>query len=125
MSDDHPRTWNRHAKPPPLVCPRDYCFFWVYRDDPAGQCGYPVTRVKIPGEDWKPVICRRLDVTHGTGDYYEPCEPRLEEAGLPWFYFFPNAYTIVDELKADYERESRELWGDGEQDGREQYSNLD
>ena len=64
-------------------------------------------------------------MTHGTGDYYEPCEPRLEEAGLPWFYFFPNAYTIVDELKADYERESRELWGDGEQDGREQYSNLD
>ena len=67
--------------------------------------------MNIPGEDWKTIICRRLDVARGTGDYYEPHELRLEEAGLPWFYFFPNADTIVDEMKDDYARGSKELWG--------------
>lgn len=35
---------------------------------------------------------------------------------MPWFYCFPTADILVDELKEAYVRESRELWGSGEED---------
>jgi hypothetical protein len=31
--------------------------------------------------------CIRRDVANGVADFYEPHEPRLKAAGLPWFYF--------------------------------------
>ncbi len=58
-----------------------------------------------------PCMCVRLDPIHGTGDYYEPHEPNLEQQGLPWFYFIPNAHMLVDDLKETYQRESQDLWG--------------
>jgi hypothetical protein len=28
-------------------------------------------------------LCKQLDPVNGSQDFYEPCEPRLEEDGLP------------------------------------------
>jgi len=47
----------------------------------------------------------------GDEDWYEPHEPELEGAGLPWFYFIANASTLVEELRSRYLAESSALWG--------------
>lgn len=55
--------------------------------------------------------CSRLDPDTGDGDYYEPHEPNLEEAGLPWFHFIAAPIDIVDNLRDQYIEESEALWG--------------
>ncbi len=57
-------------------------------------------------------ICTRLDPVAGDRDWYEPCEPKLERDGLPWFYFIPSVAKLAPELHEEYLRESRALWGD-------------
>jgi hypothetical protein len=47
----------------------------------------------------------------GDHDWYEPCKPALERDGLPWFYFLPSAEQVVPELREQYLRGSRALWG--------------
>lgn len=102
--------WDPLVKPPAGVCPQDFCFFWCHRSDGSGYCSH-TGRWLLPSGESKPDLCIRLDPIHGTDDYYEPHEPNLEEHGLPWFYFYPDAHMIVDDLKEAYRRESEELWG--------------
>ena len=94
MSDT--REWKAEVKPPAFECPRKFCFLW---DTSAGACGCPFG------------LCKRLDVIHGEHDFYEPHEPNLERASLPWFYFIPDGEKLVDEFRAEYEREAKRLWG--------------
>jgi hypothetical protein len=58
------------------------------------------------------LLCVRLDSVRGTNDFYEPDEPDLERAGLPWFYFIPDTHTLLGERKEPYLRESVALWGE-------------
>ena len=55
--------------------------------------------------------CSRLKKRHSDGDCYEPCEPRLKEDGLPWFYFIPSPAKLVKSSRRKYIRESEKLWG--------------
>ena len=59
-----------------------------------------------PGE------CSRNRDNPGGKDWYEPCEPALKKAGLPWFYFTPSTKHLAEEFHEKYVRESRKLWGD-------------
>lgn len=83
-------------KPPALKCPREFCFLW---DTSAAACGCPFG------------LCARLGGERGGRDFYEPHEPNLERADLPWFYFIPDADNLVDEAKEEYERGAKRLWG--------------
>ena len=83
-------------KPSALECPREICFLW---DASEEACGCPFG------------LCTRLDAAHGERDFYEPHEPNLELAGLPWFYFIPDGEKLVDELRDEYERASQKQWG--------------
>jgi hypothetical protein len=87
--------WNVNEKPSALACPHGFCFLWDYS---KSQCG------KTFG------LCIREDASHSQKDWYEPNEPELEKAGLPWFYFIPNKEKLVEDLKEEYEVESRKLW---------------
>ena len=95
MSQDM-KKWKIEEKPPASECPREFCFLW---DTSEEACGSPFG------------LCRRLDAGHGERDFYEPHEPNLERAGLPWFYFIPDGEKLVAELRDEYERESQKLWG--------------
>ncbi len=108
-----------HQKPSPMQCPQHFCFFWREagtraapgmhkalsaaieraRDVDAAHCGCSYGR------------CIRLDSLHGDKDWYEPCEPALAQAGLPWFYFIPAPHLLVDEARAEYIADSEQLWG--------------
>src|SRR5262245_52812435 len=110
---------NQTEKPSPTECPKEFCFFWVKRGSrfakgldndleealnhaalmQGDQCGCSFG------------ICRRLDPINGNKDWYEPNEVKLEEAGLPWFYFISGPEKLVAELRDKYIRESELLWG--------------
>ncbi len=110
--------WNPFRKPPAGICPRKYCFHWL----PAGSWFGPGVYGSLDEalQDLQPVftdqcgfhlsLCTRLDPVNGDHDCYEPCEPRLYQDGLPWFYFTPSSEGIIDELRDDYIRESETLW---------------
>lgn len=55
-------------------------------------------------------LCTRLDPVGGDRDWYEPDEPDLEEAGLPWFYF-ASPRSLAPGLSERYIDESETLWG--------------
>jgi hypothetical protein len=100
--------WDKHTRPPANVCPGKYCFLWVQRSEAIGdlpaipegrcECGFGV--------------CTRLDPVNGEGDFYEPCEPELEDADLPWFYFMDPTRLLASPFRKKYLRLVRELWGD-------------
>ena len=54
----------------------------------------------------------RIDPIASDDDWYEPCEPALEQDGLPWFYFIPSVDKLHSQFHEQYIRESGELWGD-------------
>ena len=58
-------------------------------------------------------VCTRNDVEKGENDYYEPDEPDLELAELPWFYFISSPMNITERngLRDRYLLESEPLWG--------------
>jgi len=96
-------------KPDPAVCPRRFCFCWG-TDEPtttgslattpvADGCGCPFGR------------CVRADPERGEHDWYEPHEPNLRAAGLPWFTFIPAPDLLVPARRAEYVAESEALWG--------------
>jgi hypothetical protein len=98
-------------KPPSLVCPQKYCFCWIEKGvhiiGPPGEgkiadesrCGSPFGK------------CIRCYPQESIKDYYEPEESELEEAGLPWFYFYANPASVAEEFRSDYITKSESLWG--------------
>ena len=55
--------------------------------------------------------CSRAVPSPDNHDLYEPNEPALRKAGLPWFYFIANANSLVEDLREEYVSESAALWG--------------
>jgi hypothetical protein len=112
-------TFDLLRKPPALLCPQRYCFFWsapgeraadgLYANlDEALERSEPITQ---SGCRCALGLCLRADTTNGEGDYYEPHEPRLAEDSLPWFYFITTPMKLIDDLKEVYIRDSEQLWG--------------
>ena len=94
MSEDNNK-WNVNKKPSALECPRKFCFLWDYN---KSQCQRTFG------------LCIREDSINSQKDWYEPNEPELENARLPWFYFISNKEKLIDELREEYEGESQKLW---------------
>lgn len=115
--------WDKHKRPPPDICPRDYCLHW---DVPGGKSPPPERRYASSLEALKDSMnwpvwheggcacsfgrCIRLDPEGGDADYHDAHEWNLEQAGLPWFYF-----ATLDPLRPEFHeqflRESEALWG--------------
>jgi hypothetical protein len=55
-----------------VECPKEFCFFW----NNGCRCSFG--------------LCKRLDEINGDHDWYEPNEPALEKARLPWHHFVVN-----------------------------------
>jgi hypothetical protein len=88
--------WNINKKPPEDICPKRFCFLWSEEDNICDEAFG---------------ICRRAEPEKSDKDLYEPCEPELDKHGLPWFYFIPNSNKLVRELREEYIKESKKLWG--------------
>ncbi len=110
--------WDRAVKPPADVCPQQFCFEWLE----AGSWSAPglyanletaleaTVKIENGACGCTSGRCSRID-PQSTQDCYEPHEPCLEAAGLPWFFFIPDADKLVEELRDDYIAESQALWG--------------
>lgn len=115
--------WELHQRPPADACPEEFCLHWVSaggRTSPPGRVYASRAEMFSDAENW-PVwpeggcgcgfgACRRLRPDESGTDWYEPHEPRLDAAGLPWFYF-----TVFDSLREDFWprfiQEATQLWG--------------
>jgi len=76
-----------------------------WTDFPAGGCGYSCGS------------CKRLSGSEKDKDLYEPNEPMLEQAGLPWFYFIPSTEQLAEPFHEEYIREAEALWGTDQAEG--------
>ena len=112
-------TFDLLRKPPALLCPQRYCFFWTEAGARAANGLYAsldeaLKRLEpVAQSDYRcrHGLCLRADAANGNGDYYEPHEPRLDESGLPWFYFITTPMNVIDDLKEIYIRDPERLWG--------------
>jgi len=94
-------------KPNPTVCPRDFCFHWEEEGWAAARGCYSSQAEAL--QNMQPVLvsgcgcgfgrCTRVWGSEGSRDWYEPHEPMLEGAGLPWFYFIPTSTGLIEELQ--------------------------
>jgi len=112
-------TLGHSAKPSPEVCPRAFCFHYV----PAGSSFAPGVSPSVEAamRGARPTAdsfcgcsfgrCTRLGAPGADADGYEPNEPALERAGLPWFFFIPSADSLPAEWQEEYLRESAWFWG--------------
>lgn len=112
------------VKPSPEVCPRAFCFHYVSAGSSFAPGGY--TDVEAALRATRPTadghcgcsfgLCTRLGAPGADADWYEPDEPALERAGLPWFFFIPSAARLPADRQEEYVRESARLWGSGPTD---------
>jgi hypothetical protein len=87
--------WQQHIIPSPNICPKEYCFFWTeegdyFAPDLYGDLQEALNNTKeITRSGCRCTFgkCVRNKDANGLKDWYEPCEPELEKAELPWFYF--------------------------------------
>ena len=106
-------------KPPAHICPQHFCFFWQERGDFAAPGLYPslADALRDMHEIERSACgcsfgrCVRDPDGSGPIDWYEPCEPALAQAALPWFYFTPGPHKLIPELHDQYITESELLWG--------------
>jgi hypothetical protein len=113
--------WNIWTKPPARICPQGFCFHWADLGDKIAKQGRLYSSVDDALAEAVPVmdagctcsfgLCIRADAIKGDSDWYEPNEPALAKASLPWFYFIPSVKKVADELREDYMRESTRIWG--------------
>ncbi len=126
------KKWNPYVKPPADECPEEFCFNWAPEGSKVAIGVYSSLAESM--KDLVPVsegtcvcpfgFCRRLYPHPSLGDYYEPHEPKLERHGLPWFYFIPSADGLREELREEYIRESRRLWGEAAQGTEDGHNNT-
>ena len=82
-------------QPDLTICPKHFCFFWNEEGDYVAKGLHKnveeamgkMIRVTRNHCGFSYGQCVRNEDLRGDKDYYEPCEPRLEKAGLPDFYF--------------------------------------
>ena len=107
------------TKPDSLKCPREFCFLWVkpgaafaprhYSSVDAAQTSATTVEQGQCGCSFG--TCVRSDPAVGNQDWYEPHEPNLATAGLPWFLFIPDPYGLAGKTRRQYIVESEQLWG--------------
>ena len=80
-------------------CPRRFCFFWVPAGGKKDLSGRLYESVEEAFREAKFVtftsggcgcsfgVCSRSGEPGSGKDWYEPCEPELDKAGLPHHYF--------------------------------------
>lgn len=108
-----------NEKPNPLICPEEFCFFWIQEGhevatglyDNLSQALRNTILVLSDVCGCSLGVCKRLDQKNSDRDWYEPNESKLERAGFPWFYFIPSPEILDMETRPDYIRESELLWG--------------
>jgi hypothetical protein len=114
--------WDPKVKPPPpSVCPQRFCFLWREAGDTFAAGLYSTVEQALEASTTITEshcgcafgLCTRLDPVHGDHDWYEPDEPHLSEARLPWFYFITGPENVADEERNEYIRAAFELWGPG------------
>ena len=107
------------TKPSSLICPGHYCFFWRKAGtkfaaglhdnlEAAIEAAVEVTEDRC-GCSFG--TCLRLEPAAENRDWYEPHEPNLEAAGLPWFFFIPDPYKLSGKARKRYIQQSEQLWG--------------
>lgn len=117
--------WIKEQRPPADICPEKYCEFWVPpggKADMSGRVYRSLREAMGPHDGWVDFpeggcactfgSCTRNKAAVGDRDWYEPCEPNLRAAGLPWFYFVPSPEKLAPPFREQFLAESRELWGD-------------
>lgn len=119
VSPPHHRIADLTEKPAADVCPREFCFHFV----PAGARIAPGLRTDVEAAmavaqvgpesccGCSFGVCSRLGTSAADADWYEPDEPALARAGLPWFFFISSADRLTGELREKYLREAAQLWG--------------
>jgi hypothetical protein len=111
--------YNLKEKPDPRICPREFCFHWLAKGDfshaglqenliYAHECA---VEVKSAGCGCSFGVCIRFDSKVGIHDLYEPNEPKIEAAALPWFYFISSPEQLYGISKRNYILQSEALWG--------------
>ncbi|PZR10783.1 MAG: hypothetical protein DI536_19100 [Archangium gephyra] len=122
LKDEAQPEWKASVRPPANHCPRRFCFNFVADGGSFAQGLHDDLEsalekaVLVRGDHCKGTFgrcCRESHDEHHT-DWYEPDEPALKAAGLPWFFFIPSSAKVVDEMKAEYLREATALWGHAE-----------
>lgn len=118
------KKWNPKSKPDTAVCPEQFCFHWVPPGGAADLSGreYDSAEAAIDASNrwttfpeggcaFRPDLgkCMRNDIQRGLKDVYEPHEPNLDDAGLPWFYFTTKE-SLAEEFHEDYDRDSEAWW---------------
>ena len=106
--------WDSLKKPPLNICPEEFCFFWkekgsgfalgLYNNlDEALMAIKPVEK-SFCGCNFGKCIRNKENIEFcEVNNWYEPSEPVLEKAGLPWFYFI-NPEKLKKKDKKMYEK---------------------
>jgi hypothetical protein len=112
--------WDPRIRPPASVCPERFCFFWLEVGDGFAPGFHQ--NLEASFSEMQLVteahcgcsfgVCTRSDPERGDNDWYEPCEPFLERAGLPRFYFTADLSKTNPELRDESIRAARKLWGE-------------
>jgi hypothetical protein len=106
-------------RPDPRRCPERCCFNWVEQGDSFAPGFFPDLKSALSNVRRAEVghcglvgfaSCCRLPESPGDVDLYEPCEPELERAGLPWFFFVSRPSVLTAEARERYEREAPAYW---------------
>jgi hypothetical protein len=118
------KKWNPKERPDTGICPREFCFLWVCAGGRADLSGkeYDSAQEAIAAAKRGTLFpeggcgsfagtCTRQDAENGVADMYEPHEPNLKKAGLPWFYF-TDRESLADERRDQFDKESAEWWRD-------------
>ncbi len=90
---------NTIPAPDYTICPKQFCFFWQDEGDYIAPGFYPnveealqhLTLITKSGCGFRYGKCRRDTVDQEPNqvykDFYEPCEPALDKAGLAHMHF--------------------------------------
>lgn len=111
------REWKPGIKPPQYICPQEFCFHWRAEGDFFASGLHENLEEAL--KEMKPIEksqcgcsfgkCIRDKNYAGDRDWYEPCEPALDERGLPWFYFICNTEGLNPEDRKAYQEYFNEL----------------
>ena len=113
--------WVVSERPNSDNCPEKFCFHWI---PPGGHAAigqtFGTVKEAFKKGSWTHFPeggcscsygqCRREDQDKSDRDYYEPCDPRLDDAELPEFYF-STLYSIHAGLRPKFVREACKYWG--------------
>ncbi|HWI55109.1 MAG TPA: hypothetical protein VNT57_05425 [Desulfobacteria bacterium] len=104
--------WKPKKKPPKYVCPKKYCIHWLEAGNSYAPRVFRDLEDALESVQWVSEescgcsfgTCIRNEAEKGVHDWYEPNEPYLEKADLPWFYFISNPVKLKKDDRDIYDR---------------------